>query len=65
MVPLYFTTLSLLLSPAKWEVKRVAVLQRFLVTTHVRSGPPSSKVVLEYSQYRHMLLFCSGPWLTF
>merc|ERR1719318_801250 len=41
--PLYFTTL--------------AVLQRLLVTAHVRAGPPTSKVVLEYNQYRHLLLF--------
>ena len=56
--PLYYTTLALLLfSPKEWAEKRVAVLQRLLVTVHVRAGPPISKTVLDYNQYRHLLLF--------
>ena len=32
-------------------------MQRLLVTAHVRAGPPTSKVVLENNQYRHLQLF--------
>ena len=47
----------MLLSPKEWAEKRVAVLQRLLVTAHVRAEPPTSKMVLENNQYRHLQLF--------
>lgn len=58
---LYQATLCLLLlSPQEWLEKRVAVLQRLLLTAQVRASPPSgpvSRTVLEYPAYRQLLLF--------
>jgi len=56
--PLYFTTTCLLLlSPDQWREKRAAVLQRLLATVHIRAANPVKKEVLEYSQYRSLVLF--------
>ena len=63
--PFYQTTAAmLLLSPEKWQKKRVHILQRLLLTVHVRSaaangdgsaadavGQPKMEVA-EYSVYR-------------
>ena len=56
--PLYFTiTCLLLLSPAQWREKRGAVLQRLLATVHIRAGNPVKREVLDYGQYRGLVLF--------
>ena len=53
--PLYYTALCMLLmSPEKWAEKRHIILQRLLLTVHVRAGSPVNKTqVLEYSKYRY------------
>merc|ERR1719228_3199483 len=58
--PMYYTCLCmLLLSPQEWADRRVAVLQRLLLTAHVRAaqGGAVSKAVLEFSAYRQLILF--------
>ena len=56
--PLYYTTICLLLmSPTEWRDKRGAVLLRLLATVHIRASNPVKKEMLEYSQYRSLVLF--------
>jgi len=58
--PMYYTALCLLLlSPQEWADRRVAVLQRLLLTAQVRAaqGGAISKTVLEFSAYRQLILF--------
>ena len=56
--PLYFTALcTVLMTPAEWTEKRAAILQRLLATVHIRASNPVKKEVLEYSQYRSLVLF--------
>ena len=45
------------MSPAEWKEKRGAILQRLLATVHIRASNPVKKEVLEYSQYRSLVLF--------
>ena len=53
--PLYYTAMCMLLmSPEKWTEKRHLILQRLLLTVHVRAGSPVNKTQLfEYSKYRY------------
>jgi len=57
--PLYYTAMCMLLmSPEKWTEKRHLILQRLLLTVHVRAGSPVNKTQLfEYSKYRSVVLF--------
>lgn len=58
--PVYHTALCLLLlSPQEWAERRVAVLQRLLLTAQVRAaqGGTVARTVLEFSAYRQLALF--------
>ena len=58
--PVYHTALCLLLlSPQEWAERRVAVLQRLLLTAQVRAaqGGPVARTVLEFTAYRQLALF--------
>ena len=61
--PLYHTAMCLLImSPDQWRQRRAAILQRLLVTVHLRLAAGQSvdkSSVLEYGQYRPLVLFWS------
>eukprot|EP00095_Tigriopus_kingsejongensis_P009320 maker-scaffold486_size158769-snap-gene-0.26 protein:Tk09320 transcript:maker-scaffold486_size158769-snap-gene-0.26-mRNA-1 annotation:"e3 ubiquitin-protein ligase ubr4" len=62
--PLYYTTLCLMIvSPKRWSAIRIKILQRLLLTAHIRSihpRPPKTladRTIKDYSVYKKIILF--------